>query len=133
MIVTIYSNIQKPPACQVFRISHSDWTVEGVTLTPLGYLVDSPPLVNEVYSPDLYTHEISSGHVLYAMVFKPHNFQPNRKYPTVLNVYGGPEVQLVSNTFKVSYFNSNIVETFQDMFSFVYSFYRDNFRTLIGE
>lgn len=101
MIVTIYSNIQKPPACQVFRISHSDWTVEGVTLTPLGYFVDSPPLVNEVYSPDLYTHEISSGHVLYAMVFKPHNFQPNRKYPTVLNVYGGPEVQLVSNTFKV--------------------------------
>lgn len=102
MIVTIYSNIQKPPACQVFRISHSDWTVEGVTLTPLGYLVDSSLLVNEVYSPDLYTHEISSGHVLYAMVFKPHNFQPNRKYPTVLNVYGGPEVQLVSNNFKVS-------------------------------
>ena len=23
------------------------------------------------------------------------------KYPTVLNVYGGPEVQTVSNTFKV--------------------------------
>lgn len=35
------------------------------------------------------------------MIFKPHNFKPDTKYPTVLNVYGGPEVQLVSNTFKV--------------------------------
>ncbi|XP_018580319.1 dipeptidyl peptidase 9 [Anoplophora glabripennis] len=100
MIVTVYSNIQKPPACQVFRLVHTDWTVEGITLTPLGYLVESIPLLNDCYSPDLYTHEISSGHVLYAMVFKPHNFEPGRKYPTVLNVYGGPEVQLVSNTFK---------------------------------
>ncbi|KAJ8958297.1 hypothetical protein NQ318_017443 [Aromia moschata] len=100
MIVTVYSNIQKPPACQVFRISHTDWTVEGVTLTPLGYLVESIPLVHGCYSPDLYTHEISSGHVLYAMIFKPHNFEIGKKYPTVLNVYGGPEVQLVSNTFK---------------------------------
>ncbi|KAJ8913762.1 hypothetical protein NQ315_002442 [Exocentrus adspersus] len=100
MIVTVYSNIQKPPACQVFRLTHTDWTVEGVTLTPLGYLVESIPLLNDCYSPDLYTHEIAAGHVLYAMVFKPHNFEPGRKYPTVLNVYGGPEVQLVSNTFK---------------------------------
>ncbi|KAK4882354.1 hypothetical protein RN001_005673 [Aquatica leii] len=100
MIVAVYSNIQKLPACQVFRITHTDWTVDGVTLTPIGYLLDSMPLVNECYCPELYTHEIDSGHVLYAMVFKPHNFEIGKKYPTVLNVYGGPEVQLVSNTFK---------------------------------
>nr|XP_022905301.1 dipeptidyl peptidase 9-like [Onthophagus taurus] len=34
------------------------------------------------------------------MVFRPHDYIPGQKYPTVLNVYGGPEVQLVSNTFK---------------------------------
>lgn len=104
MILTVYSNIQKPPACQVFRITHTDWTVEGVTLTPIGYLLESNPLINESYCPELYTHEIASGHVLYAMVFKPHNFEAGKKYPTVLNVYGGPEVQLVSNTFKVRTF-----------------------------
>lgn len=103
MMVTLYSNIQKLPACQVFRISHTDWTVEGVTLTPIGYLLESTPLGNDCYCPELYTHKISSGHTLYAMVFKPHNFAPGKKYPTILNVYGGPEVQLVSNTFKVSY------------------------------
>ena len=56
----------------------------------------------EFHCPELYTHQISSGDLLYAMVFKPHSFQPGNKYPTVLNIYGGPEVQLVSNTFKVS-------------------------------
>lgn len=52
-------------------------------------------------SPTLVTHQISSGDVLFAMVFKPHNFVPGQKYPTILHVYGGPEVQLVTNTFKV--------------------------------
>lgn len=58
-------------------------------------------LEGEFYCPELYTHQISSGDLLYAMVFKPHCFQTGKKYPTVLNIYGGPEVQLVSNTFKV--------------------------------
>lgn len=99
----MYSNIKKPPACQVFRVTEKDRTVAGVDLTPLGYLVESPGALCEMYSPDLYTRKIGSGHVLYAMVFKPHNFEPDKKYPTVLNVYGGPEVQLVSNTFKVRF------------------------------
>lgn len=59
--------------------------------------------VNSVLqSPILITHQISSGDVLFAMVFKPHNFVPGKKYPTILHVYGGPEVQLVTNTFKVN-------------------------------
>jgi dipeptidyl-peptidase 9 len=41
MLVAVYSNIQRLPTCQVFRISHTDWTVEGVTLTPVGYLLES--------------------------------------------------------------------------------------------
>ncbi|CAG2055064.1 unnamed protein product [Timema podura] len=116
MCVAVYSNIQKLPACQVFRISHGDWTVEEVTLTPVAYLLEpfrsratTSALANygtkaapegELFCPELYAHQISSGDLLYAMVFKPHNFQAGCKYPTVLNIYGGPEVQLVSNTFK---------------------------------
>ncbi|KAK9882150.1 hypothetical protein WA026_019667 [Henosepilachna vigintioctopunctata] len=100
MMVSLYSNIRQPQACQVFGISHSDWTVDLITLTNLGHLLESSPPPHSSYCPDLYTHQIMSGHTLYAMVFKPHNFDPNKKYPTVLNVYGGPEVQLVTNTFK---------------------------------
>ncbi len=36
------------------------------------------------------------------MVYKPHSMTPGLKYPVLLNVYGGPELQLVSNSFKVS-------------------------------
>nr|CAD7590220.1 unnamed protein product [Timema genevievae] len=100
MCVAVYSNIQKLPACQVFRISHGDWTVEEVTLTPVAYLLEPSAPEGELFCPELYAHQISSGDLLYAMVFKPHNFQAGCKYPTVLNIYGGPEVQLVSNTFK---------------------------------
>uniref|UniRef100_A0A6Q2XM95 dipeptidyl-peptidase IV n=1 Tax=Esox lucius TaxID=8010 RepID=A0A6Q2XM95_ESOLU len=35
-----------------------------------------------------------SGFQLYGMVYKPHNLQPGRKHPTVLFVYGGPQVAI---------------------------------------
>ncbi|KAI4458581.1 protease family s9bc dipeptidyl-peptidase iv-related [Holotrichia oblita] len=87
-------------ACEVFRITYTDWDAEGVTLIPAGYLLESAPLPSSCYCPELFTHQISAGPTLYAMVFRPHDYLPGRKYPTILNVYGGPEVQLVSNTFK---------------------------------
>lgn len=34
------------------------------------------------------------------MIYKPHALQPGKKHPTVLFVYGGPQVQLVNNSFK---------------------------------
>ncbi|XP_014248526.1 dipeptidyl peptidase 9 isoform X1 [Cimex lectularius] len=98
--VATYSNIRKLPACLVFRITHTDSTVDGVNLTPIGHLVEPQTPERPLYFPELYSHEISSGDVLYAMVFKPYNAEPGKKYPTVLNVYGGPEVQIVTNTFK---------------------------------
>lgn len=75
----------------MFRITHSDWTVEGVSLTPVGFLLEpvTPTIDLNLHCPELFTHCISSGDILFAMVFKPHNFELDRKYPTVLNVYGG--------------------------------------------
>lgn len=40
MCVVVYSNIQKPAACEVFRITHSDWTVDGVNLVPIGHILE---------------------------------------------------------------------------------------------
>lgn len=98
--VATYSNIKKLPACLVFRITHTDSTVDGINLIPIGHLVEPQVPEKPVPPPELYSHEISSGDVLYAMVLRPYNAVPGRKYPTVLNVYGGPEVQVVTNTFK---------------------------------
>lgn len=125
--MAVYSNIRKPPSCQVFRIEHTDMTIDGIYLQPIGFLVENSgeyfsifellffyfffhndflflntEINSSIQSPTLVTHQISSGDVLFAMIFKPHNFVPGQKYPTILHVYGGPEVQLVTNTFKVN-------------------------------
>ena len=39
----------------------------------------------------------SDGTKLYASIMKPPNFDPSRKYPVLINVYGGPQVQNVRN------------------------------------
>lgn len=54
--------------------------------------------------PDIYCYQTEYGEELYAMVYKPFDFDPKKKYPTILNVYGGPEVQLVYNSFRVRRF-----------------------------
>ncbi|XP_058802622.1 dipeptidyl peptidase 9 [Phymastichus coffea] len=100
MMVAVYSSIKTLPACQVFRISQSDWTVENISLTPVGFLLEPSTPESDLFAPEIFSRKISSGDLIYSMIFKPHNFKPGTKYPTVLNVYGGPEVQLVSNTFK---------------------------------
>ncbi|XP_052132505.1 dipeptidyl peptidase 9 [Frankliniella occidentalis] len=101
LVVMSYSNIQKLPVCEVLRLTiHDNNTVDGIHLAPVGYLMEPRMPEGEFYCPELYTHQINAGTNLYAMVFKPHNFEPGRKYPTVLHIYGGPEVQVVSNTFK---------------------------------
>lgn len=45
--------------------------------------------------PEIFDFPGKSGFQLYGMVYKPHNLQPGRKHPTILFVYGGPQVSLV--------------------------------------
>ena len=100
--MNVFSSVHNPPSCSVFRIRNSNGTAEGVALTPVGCLHEAkPPDVNYRY-PELFSYKISSGDKLCGMIFKPHRMVEGRKYPVVLCVYGGPEVQLVTNTFKVS-------------------------------
>ena len=50
--------------------------------------------------PELFGFQSVNGYQLYGMYCCPHNFRPGVRYPTVLFVYGGPQVQLVTNSFK---------------------------------
>jgi len=94
-------NLNNLPKWEVIRISHDNTGsgVDGIQLTQMGVLLENPT-PKKIYSPVIYTPKLSSGEIVYAMVFKPHNFKLGVKYPTVLNVYGGPGVQTVTNTFK---------------------------------
>lgn len=98
-----FCNIHSLPTCEVMKVDQSCnlGGVSGLQLTSLGYLLKGGAPSNFMYCPSIYTEQLKDGsETIYAMVFKPHNFRLGVKYPTVLNVYGGPEVQMVNNTFK---------------------------------
>jgi dipeptidyl-peptidase-4 len=52
---------------------------------------------NELLPTEITTLSTSDGVKLYAKLIKPANFDPSRKYPAVVMVYGGPGAQSVRN------------------------------------
>ena len=56
--------------------------------------------LNHFYAPkELISFTTSSGQKLDGYVIKPKNFDPEKKYPLVLNIYGGPGAQSVYNEY----------------------------------
>lgn len=47
--------------------------------------------------PELLKLNADDGSVLNARLFKPANFDPKKKYPVIVYVYGGPHAQMISN------------------------------------
>lgn len=108
IVVQTYCNIHQLPTCGVYQLADTNEmhtnSVDNIDVRLLGYLFEGgiPQTVQlQKFSPTIYSRHLQSGELVYAMVFKPHNFKLGQRYPTVLNVYGGPEVQTVNNTFKV--------------------------------
>ncbi len=50
-------------------------------------------------SPELLTLDSPAGLTFHAKMLKPADFDPNKKYPVILYVYGGPAGQVARNTF----------------------------------
>lgn len=56
---------------------------------------------NKLQKPEFLTIKSADGSEdLPVLVYKPVDFDPNKKYPVVLPLYGGPESQDVSNSYK---------------------------------
>ncbi|XP_052830441.1 dipeptidyl peptidase 9 [Octopus bimaculoides] len=96
MFVTVYSSLECPPRCCVRRLTEFN---EQLSSEPLGHLI-KPMDESEYQPPILFDFMTEDGCQLYGMCYKPYNMEPGVKYPTVLFVYGGPQVQLVNNSFK---------------------------------
>jgi dipeptidyl-peptidase 4 len=47
--------------------------------------------------PEFITLKAADGTPLYASVLKPRDFDPNKRYPAVVEVYGGPALQMVQD------------------------------------
>ncbi len=48
------------------------------------------------------TMKVPGGPLLYARLVKPPHFDPNKKYPVIVDVYGGPSIQVVRNQWGVT-------------------------------
>lgn len=63
------------------------WVSAGSGLASLS--VGCPP---DYVPPEIFDFHTRSDVRLYGMIYKPHAVQPGKKHPTVLFVYGGPQV-----------------------------------------
>jgi dipeptidyl-peptidase-4 len=89
--VDTYSNAATPARQDFYRMDGSKIAVVNEGKVPeLAEYKLSPVEFLEVTADD--------GTKLNAAIIKPLNFDPSKKYPVLINVYGGPHVQLVRNT-----------------------------------
>lgn len=95
--VTVYSSLDSPPQCAVFKFIPYYETLS--TSVHMGHLIRKPKTL-DYQPPVLFSYPSQAGHTGFGLYFPPHNFEPGKLYPTVLFVYGGPCVQLVTNSFK---------------------------------
>uniref|UniRef100_A0A665UKB7 dipeptidyl-peptidase IV n=1 Tax=Echeneis naucrates TaxID=173247 RepID=A0A665UKB7_ECHNA len=98
--VSHYSNVSTPPCVHVYRLTRSEGDPLHIVPEFWASMMESPGCPGDYNPPEIFDFPGKSGFQLYGMVYKPHNLQPGRKHPTVLFVYGGPQVQLVNNSFK---------------------------------
>lgn len=85
-----HSSLTSPPRRTLHRRDGAEWAVflEADRRIPEEYDL-LPTEIVQVKAPD--------GALLYARLIKPAGFQPGRKYPAVVVVYGGPHAQSVRN------------------------------------
>ncbi|KAG7263268.1 hypothetical protein CRUP_011261 [Coryphaenoides rupestris] len=101
MFVSHYSNVSTPPCVHVYKLTGLRGQSPAHGARVLGQHDGSHQGCPADYNPpEIFDFPGKSGFQLYGMVYKPHSLQPARKHPTVLFVYGGPQVQLVNNSFK---------------------------------
>ncbi|MFY9530728.1 MAG: S9 family peptidase [Candidatus Acidiferrales bacterium] len=95
--VDTFSNAMTPPRQDLYRI-------DGTRVT----------VINEDRVPELPAYHLSpveflsvragDGTLLHALMIKPPDFDPSRKYPVLVYVYGGPHAQEVRNAWDEHYF-----------------------------
>lgn len=95
----VFSDIKTMPA---LRLHASDGKQISVLAAPRPELLPA-----SVHFPELLTVPAADGFPMPAEILKPANFDPGRKYPVILNIYGGPSAPSVSNAWQRSllYFN----------------------------
>ncbi len=94
--VDVFTSTTQPPQASLHR-------ADGTLLAPLldnrldANHPDAPYLADNSV-PEFGTLDAADGQTLYYRLFKPRHFDPARHYPAIIDVYGGPGVQRVLDT-----------------------------------
>jgi dipeptidyl-peptidase-4 len=89
-----FSDYRTPPVTRLYK---SDGEEVATLDKPNNDLNDF-----ELGTTELVTVKAPDGTKLYARLVKPPNFDPHKKYPVIVTVYGGPEVQMVTDSWGVT-------------------------------
>ena len=89
--VSTFSNLTTPPKTFLRRADGSPAAVLDQPANPLAE--------NAMPSVELGSFRGADGTLFYTKLLKPPDFDPARKYPVVVHVYGGPHEQVVQNSF----------------------------------
>ncbi|CAH2274447.1 dipeptidyl peptidase 8 isoform X1 [Pelobates cultripes] len=108
MFISRYSSQTLPHSVHLFRLTGSGSDAFQRDKEFWATLLESPGTLPGYIAPEIFSFPSRTGFTLYGMMYRPHQLQPGKKYPTVVFIYGGPQVQLVNNRFKgVKYFRLN--------------------------
>lgn len=80
-------------------VPSADWILRP-NGTIIKKLMESPDKLTEyqVGTAEIGTIKANDGSKLYTRLIKPSNFDPTKKYPVLVYVYGGPHAQLITNS-----------------------------------
>uniref|UniRef100_A0A672L9A8 dipeptidyl-peptidase IV n=1 Tax=Sinocyclocheilus grahami TaxID=75366 RepID=A0A672L9A8_SINGR len=108
MFISHYSNVSTPPCVHVYKLTGSDSDPLHKEPEFWASMMEAAGCPADYVPPEIFSFPASSGFLIYGMLYKPHNLKPGKKHPTILFVYGGPQVQLVNNSYKgVKYLRLN--------------------------
>lgn len=88
-LIDRFSSIAVPPEVRLLK---ADGSQIAVIDKPVNHLSDYA-----LGTTEFYTLRSADGSTLYARMVKPPDFDPAKKYPVVVDVYGGPGFQIVRN------------------------------------
>ncbi|PNI74341.1 DPP8 isoform 13, partial [Pan troglodytes] len=92
--ISKYSNQKNPHCVSLYKLSSPEDDPTCKTKEFWATILDSAGPLPDYTPPEIFSFESTTGFTLYGMLYKPHDLQPGKKYPTVLFIYGGPQGQI---------------------------------------
>jgi dipeptidyl-peptidase-4 len=98
----VYSNVKALPVLELYKNDGSQIKVIHQSKSDVLKKYD-------VQIPEIFEVSTSDGFKMPAMIYKPEDFNPNKKYPVIMYHYGGPSAPSVLNQWQRNAFFANIL------------------------